>query len=112
MNYMQPDGVIQATPEQDKTLQTLGVVAPMPKPQAAKGLQGIDNQLFNTLFSTNGFVIMTSADDIDQIYYYEVNPVQGYATPAAAPIPQPAALIASTPPASLSPPSKTIKPAD
>jgi hypothetical protein len=46
-------------------------------------LQGIDNQLFNTIFSTNGFVIMTTADDVDQIYYYEVNPVQGYAVPKA-----------------------------
>ena len=36
-NYMQPDGVIQATPEQDRTLQTLGVVAPVPKAQAAQG---------------------------------------------------------------------------
>jgi hypothetical protein len=37
---------------------------------AQKVLAGIDNQLFNSLFSTNGFVILTAADDVDQIYYY------------------------------------------
>lgn len=41
-----------------------------------KRFQGINDQQFNSLFSTNGFVILTSADDIDQIYYNEVNAVQ------------------------------------
>lgn len=102
-SYMQPDGVIQVNPEQDKILQTLGVITPIPQPQAAKGaaLQGIDNQLFNTLFSTNGFVIVTTADDVDQIYYYEVNPVQGYATPSAAAVGQPAAPVISPPPSKM-----------
>jgi hypothetical protein len=83
-NYMQSDGVIDANGEQVKMLQEYGVVPYKPgRILSENQLQGIDNQLFNTLFSTNGFVIMTTADDVDQIYYYEVNPVQGYAAPQA-----------------------------
>ena len=37
---------------------------------------GVNPQFFNNLFSTNGFVISTAADDIDLIYYSAVNPVE------------------------------------
>lgn len=54
---------------------------------ARKSLNGIDDNLFNNLFGTNGFVIMTNSNDIDQIYYNEVNLKQTrmgpYSIPAA-----------------------------
>ncbi len=99
---MQNDGVLDVDNGQLKTLQELGVLPYNPLPaQTVKSLQGIDNQLFNTLFSTNGFVIMTTADDVDQIYYYEVNPVQGYATPAAPAAPPPTKMGSASAPASI-----------
>jgi len=63
---MQADGIIDANETAVDQLQTLGVI---PK-QNENNLTGIDNQLFNSLFSTDGFVILTAADDVDQIYYY------------------------------------------
>jgi hypothetical protein len=102
---MQPDGVLDANATALRTLQSLRVIPYQPQPaQAEKSLMGIDNQLFNNLFSTNGFVILTSADDVDQIYYYEVNPVQvqnlDKSTPAGI-APTPAGMaIAPTPAAS------------
>jgi hypothetical protein len=72
------------------------IVAPPPPieeatPQAAgTSVGGVDNNMFNNLFASNGFVIMTSATDIDQIYFYEVDPVQNIpaakSTTAAAPV--------------------------
>lgn len=68
---MQPDGVIDANASVLSILQSSGVV-----PKRSSSLVGINDQQFNTLFGTNGFVILTTADDIDQVYYCEVGPVQ------------------------------------
>lgn len=70
-SVMQRDGIIDVNATTLASLQTMGVL-----PVPSNNLPGINDQQFNNLFSTNGFVILTSADDIDQIYYNEVNPVQ------------------------------------
>lgn len=89
---MQPDGVLDANETALSTLKSLGVIPYQP---AGKRLAGIDNQLFNSLFSTNGFVILTAADDVDQIYYYQVNPVQNIESSGTASYPAGAAYPAS-----------------
>jgi hypothetical protein len=84
-SIMQSDGVIDTNPTILSAIKSLGFIPPVFQKAS---LAGINNQLFNSLFNTNGFVIMTAADDVDQIYYYEVNPVQN--------VPKSSALIATT----------------
>lgn len=66
---MQADGIIDPAEGAIAGLKSIGVIP------EEKIRYGINTYLFNSLFSTNGFVIMTAADDIDLIYYNAVNPV-------------------------------------
>lgn len=43
-----------------------------------KSEDGVDTNLFNNLFGTNGFVIMSNSNDVDQTYFYEVNLAQPF----------------------------------
>lgn len=100
-NIAQPDGIIDPQMIAISKLQEMGLILPsaidrnvaslMPSAKStSNALVGIDNMQFYSLFNSNGFVILTTADDVDQIYYYEVNPVQelndpnyGLLTPSA-----------------------------